>query len=321
MSRSMVIQSPSESRSGSRSRRSGRARITTVLALTLACAGATTGLLNAPAAQAQTVSAGSLAFSGDQGDYISQGQSYAYSPASGDGLNVFASDDHSHISVNVSGANGDWWYLDLAAPGGRALASGDYAGATRYPFNSAAEPGLSVDGNGRGCNTLTGSFHVTDVAFGPHGYVRKLDATYEQHCEGGSAALRGEVHIDNPAPPTELDLGVSVAVKGKASTLDGKATIGGTVSCNAPVKVDVSGNVTQVAKKVLIKGSYATAVDCVPGAPAAWTATADPTGTTPFQKGQVKVDAQATATDPNYGETVTATQTAVVTLAKSRTVS
>ncbi|MFH8338934.1 hypothetical protein [Streptomyces sp. AM6-12] len=303
------------------SRGSRLARLSTVFALTLACAGATTGLLSGPAAQAQTVSAGSLAFSGDEGDYISGGQSYSYSPASGDGLNVFASDDHSHISVDVSGANGDWWYLDLAAPGGQALAPGDYAGATRYPFNSASEPGLSVDGNGRGCNTLTGSFHVADVAFGPHGYVQKLDATYEQHCEGGTAALRGEVHIDNPAPPSELDLGVSVAVKGTASTLNGKATIGGTVSCNAPATVNVSGSVTQVAKKVLIKGSYATTVACAPGTPAAWTATAEPTGTTPFQKGDAEVDAQATATDPNYGDTVTATQTAVVSLARSKSVS
>ncbi|MET8611577.1 hypothetical protein [Streptomyces misionensis] len=300
---------------------SALARLATVFALTLACAGATTGLLNAPAAQAQTVSDGSLSFSGDAGDYISGGQSYSYATSSGDGLDTYASTDDSHISVSVNGANGDWWYLDLAAPGGQALAPGDYTGATRYPFNSAAEPGLSVDGNGRGCNTLTGSFHIADVTFGPNGYVQKLDATYEQHCEGGSAALRGEVHIDNPAPPAVLDLGVSVGLTGKASTLDGKATIGGTVSCNAPVKVSVTGDVTQVAKKILIKGSYATSVDCEPGTPVAWTAVADPTGTTPFQKGDVEVNARASAVDPNYGQLVTANQTAVVSLDKSTSVS
>ncbi len=95
---------------------SALARLTTVFALTLACAGATTGLLNAPAAQAQTVSDGSLAFSGDAGDYISGGQSYSYATSSGDGLDAYASTDDSHISVSVNGANGDWWYLDLAAP-------------------------------------------------------------------------------------------------------------------------------------------------------------------------------------------------------------
>lgn len=301
---------------------SGLARLTAVCALTLAFAGATTGLLNGPAAQAQTVSDGSLSFSGDTGDYISSGQSYAYSAAAKDRLDVYASTDDNHVNVSVTGANGDWWYLDLAAPAGQALAPGDYTGATRYPFNSAPAPGLSVDGNGRGCNTLTGSFSISDVTFGPNGYVEKLDATYEQHCEGGTAALRGEVHIANPAPPAELGLGVSVALKGTASTLDGKATISGTVTCNEPVKVAVSGNVTQVARKVLIKGSYATTVDCDPKAPAnTWTAAADPTGTTPFQKGDVEVNTRATATDPNYGKTVTATQTAVVSLSKSSTVS
>jgi heat shock protein HslJ len=296
---------------------SGLARLTAVCALTLALAGAT-GLLNAPAAQAQTVSDGSLAFSGDAGDYISGGQSYSYSAASGDGLDVYASTDDNHIAVSVNGANGDWWSLDLAAPSGQALAPGDYTGATRYPFNSASQPGLSLDGNGRGCNTLTGSFSIADVKFGPNGYVEKLDATYEQHCEGGTAALRGEVHIANPAPPTALSLGVSVNPTGAASTLDGKATVGGTVTCNQPVKVSVSGNVTQVAKQILIKGSYATTVACEPGTPAAWTATADPTGTTPFQKGDVEVSTKASATDPNYGQTVTANQTAVVSLSKDK---
>ncbi|MFD0393869.1 hypothetical protein ACFQ3Z_21850 [Streptomyces nogalater] len=173
-----------------------------------------------------------MSFSGDAGDYISGGRSYSYS-GRGDTLNVNGSSDGNHISVSVDGANGDWWYLDLAAPAGHQLAPGDYTGATRYPFNEAAQPGLSIDGNGRGCNTLTGSFSVADVVFGPNGYVQKLDATYEQHCEGGTAALRGEIHIDNPAPPA-LDLGVTIDLKGTASYLNGKATIGGTVSCNEP---------------------------------------------------------------------------------------
>jgi heat shock protein HslJ len=291
-------------------------RVATALALTLAFAGASTGLLHGPEAQALTVSSGSMSFSGDAGDYISGGQSYSYSPAAGDSLNVNGSSDDNHISVSVDGANGDWWYLDLAAPAGQQLAPGDYTGATRYPFNEAAEPGLSIDGNGRGCNTLTGSFSVADVVFGPNGYVQKLDATYEQHCEGGTAALRGEIHIDNPAPPAALDLGVAIDLKGTASYLNGKATIGGTVSCNEPTQVDVSGTVTQVAHRILIKGSYATKVACEPGAPVTWTATAAPTGTTPFQKGDVEVQAQAQAQDPHYGQTVTETQTAVVALSK-----
>ncbi|MET7766103.1 hypothetical protein ABZS71_30460 [Streptomyces sp. NPDC005393] len=44
--------------------------------------------------------------------------------------------------------------------------------------------------------------------------------------------------------------------------------------------------------------SYSTSVSCVPGAPVAWTATAVPTGSVPFQRGDVEVEARATATDP-----------------------
>ncbi|MEU3558389.1 hypothetical protein [Streptomyces fragilis] len=284
------------------------------LALAMA-AGATVAV--APAASAQTVGSGSLSFSGDAGDYISGGQSYSYSTEAQDRLNVSSDSDHQHIAISVDGANGDWWSLDLAAPSGQALTAGEYTGATRYPFNGHAEPGLDLSGNGRGCNMLTGSFTIAEVEFGPNGYVRSLDATYEQHCEGDSAALRGEVHIDNPAPPAELDLGLDIALKGTASTLNGEATVQGTVTCTKPVQADIAGQVTQVAKHVLVRGSFGTQVSCTPGTPAVWKAQAQPTGTTPFQQGDVEVSAQAYAYDTDYGVTATAADTVAVTLKKT----
>ncbi|WP_329236018.1 hypothetical protein OHB07_33265 [Streptomyces sp. NBC_00111] len=287
-----------------------------VLALALAMATGTTGLLSGSQAHAQPVTDGSLAFSGDEGDWISGGGSYSYSTDSQDKVSVTGSSDNRVVSLSVDGANGDWWDLDLAAPAGTTLAPGTYDGATRYPFNEGAEPGLSLGGNGRGCNTLTGSFTVTAVEFGPLGYVKELDATFEQHCEGGETAARGEVHVDNPAPPAELGLGLAVALDGTASTLNGKATLHGTVSCNKPVHVDVAGEVTQVKRKQLIRGSYSTSVECVPGAPVAWEAKAVPTGSVPFQRGDVEVEARATATDPDYDQPVTAGETVAVHLSK-----
>lgn len=292
------------------------ARGAAVLALALTMATGTTGLLSAPQAHAQPVADGSLAFSGDEGDWISGGGSYSYSTGAEDKVSVTGSSDNGRVSLSVDGANGDWWYLDLAAPEGTTLEPGTYAGATRYPFNEAAEPGLDLSGNGRGCNTLTGSFTVTAVEFGPLGYVKELDATFEQHCEGGESAARGEVHIDNPAPPAELGLGLAVALDGTASTLNGKATLHGTVSCNKPVHVQVAGDVTQVKRKQLIRGSYATSVECVPGAPVTWSATAVPTGSVPFQRGDVEVEARATATDPDYQQPVSAAETVAVHLSR-----
>jgi hypothetical protein len=273
-------------------------------------------VLAGTAAQAQTVTSGSLSISGDAGDYISGGQSSSYSTDNKDQLTVFGSADHRSVEVSVNGAKGDWWTLDLVAPTGAALAPGTYQ-ATRAPFNGAGA-GLSLSGDGRGCNTLTGTFTVTDVTFGPNGYVQTLDATYEQHCEGGTAAARGAVHIANPAAPPVLTLGLGVSVKGTASTVDGKAGVNGTVTCNKPTQVAVSGQVQQLNNKVIVRGTYSTSVACVPGKRAAWSVKVDPVGTTPFRAGAASVAAQASATDSDYGTTQTATDTVVVQLAKSR---
>jgi hypothetical protein len=145
------------------------------------------------------VATGSLSFSGDSGDYISQGKSYSYSTSNGDALGV-SSSTGSAVSISVNAQNGDWWTLDLDAPGTQVLAPGTYTGAHRYPFNGTS-PGLSLSGEGRGCNELTGSFTIIKAVFGPQGYVQTFDATFEQHCEGGSPAARGEIRISNPPPP------------------------------------------------------------------------------------------------------------------------
>ncbi|MEU4246831.1 hypothetical protein AB0F15_05410 [Amycolatopsis sp. NPDC026612] len=271
-------------------------------------------LVGAVPAQAQTVATGSLSFGGDQGDYISGGRAYAYSTEAKDQLTVNASEDRNHIAVSVSAFNSDWWTLDLAAPSGTGLAAGTYDGATRYPFQGANAPGLDLSGNGRGCNTLTGTFTVQNVVFGPRGYVQTLDATFEQHCEGDTAAARGEVHIANPPAPPELAIGLKVATDGTASTLNGNAYLHGTVECTAAAKVTLSGSATQVKRNVIIRGTYSAQVPCTPGTPAPWTATVVPSGTTPFQKGKAEVVTQATALDPNYNTNVSVDDTSVVTL-------
>src|ERR1043165_2416578 len=145
------------------------ARATAVLVLALSMATGTTGLLSGTDAYALPVTEGSFAFSGDEGDWPSGGRSYAYSTTAQDRLNITADNAHNSVHFWLDGANGDWWSLDLAAPSGKTLAPGTYTGATRYPFNEATRPGLDLSGNGRGCNTLTGEFTISDVEFGPQG--------------------------------------------------------------------------------------------------------------------------------------------------------
>lgn len=286
------------------------------LAGALSLAGVLTGLAGAAPAQAQTVASGSVSFSGDPGDWITGGGSYAYSTDNGDELSTFASEDGSYAGVNVNGYNGDWWYLDFDAPGNQPLVPGTtYDNATRYPFNGAG-PGLSLSGNGRGCNELTGTFTVLNAVFGPNGYVQTFDATFEQHCEGGEPAARGEVHISNPPPPAPLDLDLAVATDGTASTVSGNATVHGTVTCNQPTLVELYGTVTQVVKSQIIRGDFSTQVNCTPANPVTWTGTATPTGSMPFVKGAAEARTQARGYDSEYDQYVSVNDTTTVNLAR-----
>lgn len=288
-----------------------------LVAVVLVITAAGGGLLGSSAATAAPVQTGSLTMTSDPGDYIGQGLTHDYSTAAGDSFDATSSSDGGFVTVAVNAANGDWWYVQLAAPIGEALAPGTYLGATRATFRAPGEPGLDVFGNGRGCNTLTGSFTVNAVQLGPAGYVQTLDATFEQHCEGADPALRGHVSIANPPPPAALDLGITVATTGTASTLNGNATVSGTVTCTQPVPVSIGGTITQVVKRTLVRGNFSITVSCTPGAAVAWQATAVPGGTTPFQKGDAEVMANAFAQDAFYGTTITASTTGVVRLRRA----
>ena len=153
-----------------------------------------------------------LSMTSDPGDYIGAGQAYQFTPtnaaitASGNGMNA----------VSLSVMSGDqWWYLDFSAPAGAALQPDTYAGATRYPFNGSGA-GLSVYGDGRGCNTLTGSFTVKQVHFGAGSAVSAFWATFEQHCEGMTPALRGEIRVGiDLATPTAMSLVRAEALPGR----------------------------------------------------------------------------------------------------------
>jgi hypothetical protein len=137
-----------------------------------------------------------VTYAGDPGDFISGGQSSSLSLT---GLKAIAWMSPNRPGVDItfqtaSGAPTTSWSFSFSAASGTRLEPGTYTGATRHPFNSGV-PGLSVSGNGRGCNTLTGSFVVLEAVYGPQGEVLRFHATFEQHCEGAAAALRGDVRI------------------------------------------------------------------------------------------------------------------------------
>lgn len=136
----------------------------------------------------------------DSGDWVGGGSDYSYTPANAT-IGVWGSPEH--VEFSVSGDNTDWWTADFAAPAGNVLAAGDsFDGATRYPFNNSGS-GLDVTGNGRGCNTVSGSFTVTDATYGPDNSPRSFGVNFEQHCEGASPALHGtfDFRVGDTTPP------------------------------------------------------------------------------------------------------------------------
>ena len=130
-----------------------------------------------------------LVLDSEPGDFIGAGVTRVITPADAE---FRVSPAVGQVSFEVLTDAGVLWNADFAAPGGAAMAPGEYPGALEFPFNGAAA-GLDVFGDNRGCNTLTGQFTVTQAAFDLGDRLRNFGATYVQHCEGDVPALRGAV--------------------------------------------------------------------------------------------------------------------------------
>ncbi|MGY0004078.1 hypothetical protein [Micromonospora sp. I033] len=286
--------------------------MTTVLSLAATAVGA---LAVAPPAQAEAVQSGSLVVTGDPDDPITEGRSYSFSTASGHGFDVWGT--ANHLTVRVYDQATGYWTLDLSAPVGQPLAVGTYTGATANTYESPL-PGLALSGNDRSCGgASTGSFTVTDISWGPHDYLERFDATFEQSCAYYPGAARGEVHVANPPAPPVLAVDVAVAASGTVDAGTGEVTVHGTVTCTAPATVYLQGEVTQVQNRLLAKGAFRAEAACTPGTPAAWTASTPSYTSTPFRQGDVEVVGNASAYDTTYDVFVNGDDTAVVRLRKA----
>ncbi|WP_326666412.1 hypothetical protein [Streptomyces canus] len=274
-------------------------------------------------AQAYSATSGTLSFSGDAGEPISGGQPYDYSAGAVQMFDVQGSTDQNGLTVAIDADQGTLWRLIVAAPDGQKLAEGTtYSGAKQWPYAQPEDPELTFSGidNGteKGCNTNSGSFTIEHIAFGPYGYVRELDATFEQYCNGSTVPLRGAVHAVMPEPPVELAMGMNVDSGGAVDVPDGQITVGGTVTCNKPASVSLVGQIFQIQKKGTPGASYETTVACTPGAPVPWSVrlTSQEPGTS-FQPGTATMRSRARADDRDYPVTVdTGQQESEVTLSK-----
>ncbi len=134
-----------------------------------------------------------LSMSSQPGDFIGGGQLFLFNISDG----LFTPSRNFDNGVSVSIQTGDFWTLDFAAPDSQTLVPGTYDNAQRFPFQPPGVPGLSVSGQGRGCNTLTGRFVVTQAVYDGSGNVKKFSSDFEQHCEGAAPALFGSLRINS----------------------------------------------------------------------------------------------------------------------------
>ncbi|HET7489363.1 MAG TPA: Ig-like domain repeat protein [Acidimicrobiales bacterium] len=179
--------------SGLTGRRAGRSL---VVMARLAVAGVIGSFVAPVAAGASPTGTTYVAMFGDASDYVTFGQKMLFVPATDTTVSIQGTASYLTLSVNSgssSPSGSHSYYLNFAAPPGQTLAPGLYAGATRAPFRKTGEPGIDIYGDGRGCNEVKGSFTVDDIGVDGAGNVNRLSLTYESHCEGGDAAVFGEV--------------------------------------------------------------------------------------------------------------------------------
>lgn len=175
-----------------------------------------------------------LYLNSETSDYIGQGIEQTITDAG----TTFTATRNFDNGVKVWLQGGASWTTDFAAPGDVELVPGTYIGAIRFPFQSPTQPGLSISGEGRGCNSLTGHFTVHEVQYGPSDTVTQFAANFEQHCEGGTPALTGAIRFNSDLPiviitPTAAAGSDRQANEGDLISLDGSYSNGGSTAITA----------------------------------------------------------------------------------------
>jgi len=109
------------------------------------------------------------------------------------------------VDVTFVETGGRTWRLRFIAPAGFDLLPGLYPDAERAGIEPGPRPGLVVESTVRGCQRAAGRFSVVNARYGPDGAPLEFAATFEQRCDGATAALFGTISFASglPAPPTQ----------------------------------------------------------------------------------------------------------------------
>jgi hypothetical protein len=188
----------------------------------------------------------SLVIHSDSGDFVGQGLSYDYKLSD---ASIDASGSHTVLHAAVSADGGSNWSLDFEAPSGDILTPGTTYDAVRYPFNNDGA-GMDIFGNGRGCNTLTGTFTVNSLSTALDGSLRSASISFAQHCEGAQPALHGTLNWRVPTGDNTAPSAVSGLTAARSD--DGTKT---TVSWTNPTDADWAHTIVRYLASTQTPGS------------------------------------------------------------------
>ena len=130
----------------------------------------------------------SLRLNSVPGDSIGQGQQQFFTSEDGSFTASYDMCRTASVTFDQNDASANY-LLAFANPGLGNLAIGSYSN------------GLSVSGNGEACfGGSSGSFQIKQIVYGFTNNIIALCATFEQHCNGDSGTLSGEIRFNAELP-------------------------------------------------------------------------------------------------------------------------
>jgi hypothetical protein len=207
------------------------------------------GLIGVAAPAQAIVSITAFTLDSEPGDSIGAGQSLVFKNAT-----VTATGDDTALTVTADDGGTHHFVAVLAAETGGTLTAGTTYDTTKA--GDATHAGLDVSGDGRSCTNSTGTLTVNEISLDVSLAIATFAATYEQHCDGATPALFGELRFHSTldykavsADPSSIDFGtvprtptapsaITITNTGSATVTFGTASIKGTARTDYSIDSD-----------------------------------------------------------------------------------
>jgi hypothetical protein len=147
----------------------------------------------APTAPAVNYSTTTFSFTSDPDDYVGRGRTQTFTMENSR-FSANVQGNGGYLSIVIRPLNGETpaWGMVVMPPTGTRIVPGTYQSARDFGERFSVDFG----GDGRGCSVITGYIVIHEFDFITENQALKhFRASFEQHCQGAAAALRGEVAI------------------------------------------------------------------------------------------------------------------------------